>query len=339
MSLILNARHLGTPPWPTLDPFLFCVHHKDDYPKGNEAMGPDAPLSGRQIGSDFAGKDGWSMYHGHTVPGFPRHPHRGFETITLMRSGYIDHSDSLGATARFGEGDVQWMTAGKGIQHAEMFPLTRRDADNPAELFQLWINLPKRDKMVEPHFTMLWAHTMPRVTHVDSDGKKTEVVVLAGALGDRQAPPPPPSSWAADPANHVAIYTLQLEPGARYTLPATEPGVNRTLYTFEGPTAQIDGLKTEGQMIVHVKPDADLPVQAGPEGAQILVLQGKPIGEPVAQHGPFVMNTRDELIQAYADYRTTQFGGWPWTADDPTHAREQGRFAVHADGRREEPGV
>jgi quercetin 2,3-dioxygenase len=91
---------------------------------------------------DFSGRDGWSMYHGSLVPGFPQHPHRGFETISFMRKGFMDHSDSLGAAARFGRGDVQWMTAGSGIVHAEMFPLLNRDAHNETELFQIWINLP-----------------------------------------------------------------------------------------------------------------------------------------------------------------------------------------------------
>jgi hypothetical protein len=109
---VLDVSPLGAPPWKTQDPFLFCVHHDDAYPAGNQALGPSAPLAGRQLGQDFAGKDGWRMYHGRVVPGFPRHPHRGFETVTIARRGFIDHSDSLGATARYGGGDVQWMTAG-----------------------------------------------------------------------------------------------------------------------------------------------------------------------------------------------------------------------------------
>ena len=100
--------------WQTTDPFLFCVHHIDRYPKGNDRLGPAAPLTGHNLGQDFDNPDGWNMYHGDVVPGFPQHPHRGFETVTIVRTGYIDHSDSLGATARFGMGDVQWLTAGKG---------------------------------------------------------------------------------------------------------------------------------------------------------------------------------------------------------------------------------
>src|SRR5437879_4973810 len=152
---VLSAKPLGFP-WETSDPFLFCVHHNDAYPAANERLGPAASLAGRQLGQDFEGKDGWRMYHGSVVPGFPQHPHRGFETVTIMRHGYIDHSDSLGATARFGPGDVQWLTAGKGIVHSEMFPLLDREKPNPLELFQIWLNLPGSDKLVEPHFGMLW---------------------------------------------------------------------------------------------------------------------------------------------------------------------------------------
>ena len=137
---ILQTVPLGNPPWPTVDPFLFCVHHVDSYPAGNDQLGPAASLAGRDLGQDFAGLDGWRMYHGTEVPGFPQHPHRGFETVTLARRGFIDHSDSLGATARFGRGDVQWMTAGAGVVHSEMFPLIDRDQPNPVELFQIWNN-------------------------------------------------------------------------------------------------------------------------------------------------------------------------------------------------------
>src|SRR5262245_49449154 len=158
---VRTAEPLGFQ-WPTRDPFLFCVHHDDAYPVGNAAHGPAASLAGRQLGSDFTAVDGWRMYHGEVVPGFPQHPHRGFETVTIVRRGLVDHADSLGAAARYGGGDVQWLTAGRGIVHAEMFPLLDRRAPNPLELFQIWLNLPKSDKMVEPHFSMLWNSAIPR---------------------------------------------------------------------------------------------------------------------------------------------------------------------------------
>src|SRR5436190_11448224 len=152
-DVVLETAPLGFP-WATRDPFLFCVHHDDAYPAGNEELGPRASLDGRNLGMDFEGKDGWRMYHGEVVPGFPQHPHRGFETVTIVRRGYIDHSDSLGAAARFGMGDVQWLTAGAGVVHSEMFPLLDAHGPNTLELFQIWLNLPGKDKLVAPYFTM-----------------------------------------------------------------------------------------------------------------------------------------------------------------------------------------
>jgi len=204
MTPILETVALGFP-WATADPFLFCVHHDDAYPRGNDRMGPAASLAGRELGMDFAGKDGWRMYHGEVVPGFPQHPHRGFETVTIARRGYIDHSDSLGAAARFGRGDVQWLTAGKGIVHSEMFPLLDQAADNPVELFQIWLNLPASDKLVEPHFAMLWSDKVPVVRD-----RGAEITIIAGALGEHVPPPPPPHSWAARRDTDVAIWSIML---------------------------------------------------------------------------------------------------------------------------------
>jgi len=138
---ILSVKPLGFA-WETADPFLFCVHHQDSYPEGNEQFGPAASLEGRKIGEDFAGKDGWRMYHGEVVSGFPSHPHRGFETIAIVRKGLIDHSDSLGAAERFGAGDVQWLTAGAGIVHSEMFPLLKREEPNLVELLSMVSRFP-----------------------------------------------------------------------------------------------------------------------------------------------------------------------------------------------------
>jgi len=323
--------------WKTVDPFLFIAHHDDAYPAGNEKMGPTASLEGRSIGEDFEGIDGWRMYHGDTVPGFPHHPHRGFETVTIVRRGYIDHSDSLGATARFGQGDTQWLTAGKGINHSEMFPLLDSKNPNPAELFQIWLNLPRAGKMVAPYFSMQWAEKIPKVTSADQAGRKTEVILSAGQLGDVKALPPPPDSWAAKPESDLAIWTIKMDPQARWALPKAKKGTNRTLYFFKGDSIMIGGVTVKGKQAVELEPDVDVLLENGDSEGELLLLQGRPIGEPVAQYGPFVMNTREEIQQAFEDYRQTQFGGWQWKADDPVHPRGEGRFAKHADGRIERP--
>jgi redox-sensitive bicupin YhaK (pirin superfamily) len=329
---ILRVFPLGFP-WQTLDPFLFCVHHDDAYPAGNDDMGPRASLAGRDIGQDFAGKDGWRMYHGDTVPGFPGHPHRGFETVTIVRRGLIDHSDSLGAAARFGRGDVQWLTAGKGIVHSEMFPLLDKEGGNPLELFQIWLNLPRASKMVNPYFSMLWDHAIPRHVATDDAGRTTEVTVVAGNLGSASPPSPPPDSWASRADADVAIWSIRMAPGATWVLPPAQPGTNRALYFFRGATLQAGGRTLEAHAGMQLRPDAGLALVAGADGAELLLLQGRPIGEPVVQYGPFVMNTPAEIQQAFLDYRRTQFGGWPWATDDPVHGRDEPRFARHADGR------
>lgn len=324
--------------WDTADPFLFCVHHEDHFPKGNAKMGPAESLAGRSLGDDFIIKDGYRMYHGKTVPGFPGHPHRGFETVTVVRKGVVDHADSIGAAGRYGFGDTQWMTAGKGVQHSEMFPLLHEDKENTMELFQVWLNLPKKNKMTDPHFTMLWGETIPKYVHTNAGGGKTTVEIIAGQIGKLRAPAPPPASWAADPANEVAVWNITMEPGTTWKMPAASPGINRTLYYYIGDHLKIDGRTIPSYHQAEVEGDMALSLENGDSEARILVLQGRPINEPVIQYGPFVMNTKEEIKQAFDDYHRTQFGGWPWPRRDQVHDRDAGRFALHADGRKEVRG-
>jgi quercetin 2,3-dioxygenase len=321
-------------PWETADPFLFCMYHNDAYPAGNEKLGPAASLAGRNIGQDFEGKGGWRMYHGQKVPGFPQHPHRGFETVTIMRHGFIDHSDSLGAIARFGPGDVQWLTAGRGIVHCEMFPLLNPDKPNPLELFQIWLNLPHSGKMVDPHFSMIWRGNIPKQV---TDG--TEITVVAGGVRGIPAPSAPPKSWAAFADGDVAIWTIKMAPNARWTIPAVRAGTNRTLYFFRGSSVKIGSELLARHAAVELDKEMEVHLENGPEESEFLFLQGRPIGEPVVQYGPFVMTSRDEIHQAFRDYQLTGFGGWPWPSDEPVFPRTEGRFARHADGHMERPGA
>ncbi len=331
---ILNIRPLGFM-WPVSDPFLFCAHHLDHYPVGNDEMGPAASLKGRDIGQDFTVKDGWRMYHGETVPGFPEHPHRGFETVTIVMKGIIDHADSHGQAGRYGNGDVQWMTAGAGLQHSEMFPLLNKESDNPAELFQVWLNLPKTKKLVKPHFKMLWSEDIPTYKLENENGKSVEINVIAGKIDKVTSPLPAPDSWAADPENEVAIWTIKMEGGAKWTMPRASNKVNRTLFFYRGSTLQIGNNKIDASQSIELKPDEDVLIENGDSDGYLLMLQGKPIHETVVQYGPFVMNTEAEIQQAFLDYRKTEFGGWPWPRHDMVYPRTKGRFAKYDDGTEE----
>lgn len=325
-SIIKNVFQLGFP-WQTQDPFLFCVYHLDKYPKGNGELGPDDSLEGRNLGNDFTIKDGYRMYHGTTIPGFPAHPHRGFETITVVNKGFCDHSDSLGAAGRFGEGDVQWMTAGSGVQHSEMFPLVHTDKKNTLELFQIWLNQPRKSKFVDPHFKMLWHEDIPFIKYENGTIK-----VIAGSFKSTQAPSPAPDSWAADDENDVAIWNIKINATGTINLPKAQKNTIRTIYFYEGETIEIAGESIQPNHGIEVDSTNEITLKAIGSNAHLIVLQGKPINEPVAKYGPFVMNTDEELQKAMEEFRLTQFGGWPWRYPDQTHENERGRFAKYPDG-------
>jgi quercetin 2,3-dioxygenase len=334
-NAVLEVLDLGFP-WPVVDPFIVAVHHVDHFPASNLGMGPETSEGQRDPNANPA-SPGWSMYYGRVIPGFPQHPHRGFETITIVRQGVIDHSDSLGATARYGAGDVQWLTAGRGIQHAEMFPLRDQNGPNPSEVFQIWLNLPAVDKMVEPYFTMLWREDVPSTMLKDDAGHSTEVIVVAGAFADTQPLTAPPESWASKREAEVAIWQFVAEPSSEWTLPPTaQRETIRALYVFEG-TLEIDGTLLKAPIGAVLRTDTPVVVLTGQDVAQAIVLQGRPIGQPVAMGGPFVMNSHEEIEEAYRDYHSTGFGGWPWETADPAHSRTTPRFAHHPNGRTEYP--
>lgn len=335
-SSIIKSEPLGSP-WKAQDPFLITAHHRDEYPKGNEKLGLNPnQLIGRNIGHDFVPKDGFRMYHGSVVPGFPYHPHRGFETVTIAVEGVIDHSDSHGGAGRFMDGDVQWMTAGAGIQHSEMFPLLNQHQDNPFELFQIWLNLPKKSKYVKPHYKMLWKESIPVVEAKDETGKRTVIDLVAGTLNGTKAENPNPDSWAADPVNEVAIFTIKMEAGATWAIPMASGQVNRNLYFYNGKDISIDGKSINEYSRITLNPTIETTITNGTVDANFLLLQGKPIGEPVAQYGPFVMNTEQEIRDTIAEYQRTEFGGWPWPMQEQVWERERRRFAHYEDGTEEE---
>lgn len=320
--------------WPTQEPFLFCAHHYDYYPAGNKNLGLDAKhFNGRDMGQDFTEKDGFRIYHGAEIPGFPVHPHRGFETITIVRKGYADHADSLGAAGRYGEGDVQWMSAGSGVQHSEMFPLLHQDKENTLELFQIWLNLPRKNKMVAPDFKMLWANKIPKI----ATDPKVEVSLISGEYQGQKFYEAPANSWARDPGNEVNILLVKMQAGSTFKYPANKNNTNRSLYLFEGNAISVNGQGISGKKALFLDSAQELVVEASGAEVEFLFLEAKPIGEPVVQHGPFVMNTRQEIFQTIDDYQRTQFGGWAWNRQDMIHGPKIERFAKYPDGRIERP--
>jgi redox-sensitive bicupin YhaK (pirin superfamily) len=322
-SAIIKIQPLGSP-WETIDPFLVCVHHVDNYPAGNGLFGPDTPK-----GRDMEGANGWRMYRGRTVPGFPAHPHRGFETITILSKGVVDHADSLGNSARFGQGDVQWLTAGRGIVHSEMFPLLNQLGPNPLELFQIWLNLPARSKMVEPHFKMFWAENIPVHKPNGNDGSvEVRCIVGTSDLANPTLPPAPPfGSWAAEQSADMAIWTIKMAPGAMWTLPTSSGRqTRRQLFFYKGESMTIDGTCVEADSAIEVRCSEKLQLVNGSRQSEVVMLQGRPIGEPIVQNGPFVMNSNREIEQAYDDFQSTRFGSWDWPRFDPVHQREKSRF-------------
>lgn len=329
---ILKINKLASQ-WETSDPFIFCAHHKDAYPKGNDELGPNASLEGRNIGNDFQGIDGFNMYHGDTIPGFPQHPHRGFETVTIVLEGYVDHADSAGATGRYGPGDVQWLTAGRGCNHTEMFPLINTEKNNPLELFQIWMNLPKKDKFVEPHYKMLWSEDIPVIESKNDLGKTSTIRLISGYYKDTKSLEPSPNSWAREKEHNVGIWLIRMEPEASIELPKVSSTLNRTVYFYVGDKINIADTTVEVYHSVKLAGDEIIEIKNGQMESYILLLEGEPIGEPVVSYGPFVMNSEKEIRDAFADYRSTGFGGWPWERDDFVHPREKGRFAQYPDGK------
>jgi quercetin 2,3-dioxygenase len=187
-----------------------------------------------------------------------------------------------------------------------------------------------------PHFTMLWSQNIPRrmFAGTDASAGSTEVTCIAGRLGQLEPLPPPPNSWAAQPESDLGIWTIKMTQGARWALPAALGAhTRRNLYFFRGSSLTVEGHAISSPSSIELRASAEVELINGDGTCELLLLQGKPLGEPVVQHGPFVMNTSSEIQQALLDYGRTQFGGWPWNSNAPVHPREQGRFARHADGR------
>jgi quercetin 2,3-dioxygenase len=250
-----------------LDPFLFLNHHGPQvYPAGNRGL-PFGP-----------------------------HPHRGFETVTFIAEGSLTHSDSGGHESVIREGGVQWMTAGRGLEHAEVSPPEFLENGGPLEILQLWINLPARLKMTDPRYVGLQKDEIPSYT---SDGGRVRVNLISGAWDGHAGP--------IASLTGVEMVTLELSAGGRISLPAPR-GRSVFLYVVRGELS-VGGTIAPAFNLVEMKDDGDVIDVEAVFASLAIFGHAAPISEPVVAHGPFVMNTREEIIQAIRDYQAGRFGG------------------------------
>lgn len=229
---------------------------------------------------------------------FGPHPHRGFETVTFILEGELSHLDSGGHESVIREGGIQWMTAGSGLVHAELSPDAFKRAGGPLEILQLWVNLPAALKMSPPHYVGLQKDEIPTV---EADGGRAAVHLIAGEFGGVTGP--------YDPLVDMVMATIALKPGARLTLPAAGKR-NVFLYVVRGEVT-VGGEAAKAHHLIELNPDGDSVELAASTDAFVVFGHAEPFGEPVVSHGPFVMNTREEIIQAIEDYNAGKFGTVP----------------------------
>jgi redox-sensitive bicupin YhaK (pirin superfamily) len=227
--------------------------------------------------------------------GAPDHPHRGFETVTYVLEGAIEHEDSQGNHGRIGAGDVQWMTAGSGVIHSELPAEEIRRDGGRLHGFQLWVNLPRRDKMMAPRYQEVRAADIPTATSADG---LTRVTVIAGeSLGTRAT---------IDTRTPIMVLHVRLAAGARFRQAVPET-YNAFAFLVSGAAAFGDRVARENDAVLFGR-DGDEVAIATDDGAELLLIGGVPLNEPVARYGPFVMNTPGEIRQAMLDYQSGRFG-------------------------------
>ncbi len=255
------SRIIGQPELPDLDPFLML-----------DAFGSDDPAA--------------------YIAGFPDHPHRGFETVTYMLAGRMRHRDNKGHEGLLTAGSVQWMTAGRGIVHSEM----PKQEQGLMQGFQLWVNLPAKDKMCEPRYQDIPPDRIPAVDVAPGVRAK----VIAGELNGVRGPVQPR-------VTEPLFFDLHFAQDAAAAIPVN-PAHNAFVYVYEGAAWVGEPVQLlPKEMAAVLSPGDVLPIIAGATGARLILIAGKPLREPVAKYGPFVMNTQAELRQAFLDYQAGRF--------------------------------
>jgi redox-sensitive bicupin YhaK (pirin superfamily) len=264
-----TIRPLPGPQIEQIDPFLFLNHH-----------GPQV-YSPRNRGLPFG-----------------PHPHRGFETVTFILDGELAHLDSGGGESIIRAGGIQWMTAGRGLVHAEVSPNEFKQKGGPLEILQLWVNLPSRLKMVEPNYVGLQKADIPELS---LDGGKVLLQAVSGTWAGQRAP--------IQSLIDIQIATVFMSAGGRLSVPIASSR-NIFLYVVRG-NVLVAGEAAEPFHLIEMNGDGDTVTIEAAGDAVLLVGHAEPLGEPVVAHGPFVMNTRDEIRQAMMDYQSGKFGGLP----------------------------
>ncbi len=318
--------------WDTVDPFLFVSHHYDLYPKGNELQAPPyAEVKGKELGQDYSNRFyGYRMYTGKVTPGFQLHSHWGYETITVVSQGYVDHFDSIGNQGRYGNGDVQWITAGGRYHHCEMYPLVHQDKDNPQLVTQILLNLPLSEKNTEPVVRTIWKEEL---SVIEGAGWKTTVVV--GEFGGKKGIEPPKNSWASDPNHHVLILRIEMEAGAAIEIPSSG-SVNRNIYSTEGPIS-VDDVPFPKRTRLKMDPSATVTVRMGDTPSEVWVLDGDPIDEKQVSWGPVILGTSKEVRDANNIIRQKEREEWPWQYVNQKQPLGTERFFRSADGSESRP--
>lgn len=264
-------RPFPTQKLPLVDPFLLL-----------DEMGPVDWAPGRAIGA-------------------PDHPHRGFETVTYLLEGKVVHRDSHGHEAALGPGDVQWMTAGSGVVHSEMPDREFQKGGGVMHGFQIWVNLPRDKKMMAPRYQDIPADESPVVFDPE---KQVRVRVIAGEVWGTRA--------ALQTEIPITYWHVTLEPGASFA--EKIPAEQNAFFYFVSGDALVGSEQTNaksGDLVLFSSDGETVSLTAGPEGADVLVLAATPLNEPVARYGPFVMNTPEEIQQAFADYQSGKMGRIP----------------------------
>lgn len=268
---LTTRRPIPSPTIDQLDPFLFLNHHGPQvYPPSNRGL-PFGP-----------------------------HPHRGFETVTFILTGELAHRDSAGHESIIKAGGIQWMTAGKGLVHAELSPEEFKRQGGPLEILQLWVNLPSRLKMVPPRYVGLQKDSIPAIA--TPDGKGT-LNLVSGEWEGR--------AGAMQPLLDIFLGWAELEPGARLTLPQVD-GRNVFLYVVRGALA-VGGSRAPQYHLAELGEGDNVEIEAESD-AVVLLGHAEPLGEPVVSYGPFVMNTREEIMAAIQDYQAGKFNEAPTVA-------------------------